>query len=286
MYNACDTLRSLPEILMNELSAAGRDMPIFRMHLPMSHRDHTDASAYLENEIHNLVSELAKAFGIVFSPDRFHASTVLYRRLRHLALDAGDRVAAGKLGFYDFAEVMQAGIFMPVEDHIQALATLISSAGREPADETTGVMISGILPPPAAVIKAIESAGLTIVAVDTAPLYRRYSVMPGPQSDPGDYFRRHYDDHYPCPTLLHTADQRVVALMARMRQNSARAVIFIGEKFCEYEYFEMPHLVKKLADQGIFALQIELSIEDGPHTAAHDARIAAFAEMIRQHPEK
>lgn len=286
MYNACDTLRSLPEILMDDLSAAGRDIPLFRMHLPMSHRDHTDASAYFENEIHELVSGLTRTFGVVFSPDRFHASTILYRRLRHLALDAGDRVAAGKLGFNDFIEVMRAGMFMPVEDHIQALAALIASAGPEPADETTGVMISGILPPPAAVIKAIESSGLTVVADDVAPLYRSYGLMPGPQSDPGDYFRRHYDDHCPCPTLLHTADQRAAALMARMTQNGARAVIFIGEKFCEYEYFEIPYLVKKLDEQGFFALQIELSIEDGPHTAVHDARIAAFAEMIRQHPEK
>ena len=286
MYNACDTLRSLPEILMDELSAAGRDMPIFRMHLPMSHRDHTDASAYLENEIHELVGDISGAYGVVFSPGRFQASVVLYQRMRHLAVEASNRVAAGRISFADFTDVMLKGAFMPVEDHIAALAALIGSAGREPADETTGVMISGILAPPAAVIKAIESAGLTIVVDDVAPLYRSYGLMPGPQSDPGDYFRRHYDDHYPCPTLLHTADQRAAALVERVAQNNARAVIFLGEKFCEYEYFEIPYLAAKLSDKGISTLQIELSIEDGPHTAAHDARIAAFAEMIRQHPDK
>lgn len=286
MYNACDTLRSLPEILMDELRFVGLETPFFRMHLPMSNRNHADSSAYLENEIHELVQDISGAYGVVFSPGRFQASVVLYQRMRHLAVEASNRVAAGRISFADFTDVMLKGAFMPVEDHIAALAALLASAGRGPAEETTGVMISGILPPPASVINAIESAGLTIAADDVAPLYRSYGLMPGPRTDPGDYFRRHYDDHYPCPTLLHTADQRAAALMARMTKNSARAVIFIGEKFCEYEYFEIPYLVKKLNEQGFFALQIELSIEDGPHTAAHDARIAAFAEMIRQHPDK
>ncbi len=289
MYNACDTLRNLPEILMDQLTASGRDIPFMHMHLPMTPRDQTDASAYMANEIRSLVRDLSDRFGIGFSSERFQASVALYQRMRGLALEAQERVAAGSLGFVDFTEVMQAGAFMPVEDHIDALEKLISSGKsdsidrKQPEDKSPGVMISGILPPPASVIAAVESAGLTIVADDIASFYRSYAVMPDPMPDPEEYYRMFYDDHYPCPTLLYSCDRRLEALEERITQSNARAVIFIGEKFCEYEYFEFPYLEKQLAERGIPSLRIEISIEDDAHTGAHDARIAAFAEMIHNY---
>ena len=287
MYNACDTLRNLPEILIDEMAAARRDVPFFHMHLPMTGRDQTDPSGYFKNEISALVTTLSDHFGIVFSPERFMASVDLYGQMRRLALEAGKRVAAGSLKFSDFAKVMQAGAFMPVEDHINAL-TALTAAGEAPpapalpAGPGVGVLISGILPPPASVTASLESAGLRIVADDMASLYRSYAVMPDADPDPATYYRAFYDGHYPCPTLLYTADQRVDALVERAVRKNARGVVFIGEKFCEYEYFEFPFLRKKLAEKGIYTLEIEISIEDGLHTGVHDSRIAAFAEMIRQ----
>jgi benzoyl-CoA reductase/2-hydroxyglutaryl-CoA dehydratase subunit BcrC/BadD/HgdB len=287
MYNACDTLRNLPEILTDQLAPAGRDVPFFHVHLPMTPRDQTEASGYLKNEIRSLIKHLSDHFGADFSSETFQQSIFLYQRMRELSLAAQDQVVAGRLSFSDFAEVMQAGAFMLVEDQIRALEDLTARAGnhnagasKPPMDKTTGVMISGILPPPASVINAITAAGMTIVADDIASFYRSYAVMPGPVSDPAEYYARFYDDHYPCPTLLYTGDRRLPALMDRIRHSRAGAVIFIGEKFCEYEYFEFPYLEKRLAEAGIFSLRIEISIDDGEHTGAHDARIAAFAEMI------
>jgi benzoyl-CoA reductase/2-hydroxyglutaryl-CoA dehydratase subunit BcrC/BadD/HgdB len=291
MYNACDSLRNLPEILMEQLNDAGRgsDIPFFHMHIPMTSRDQTDASGYLKNEIQSLINNLSDRFGVGFSSEKFQQSVVLYRRMRELALAAQDLAAAGRLGFIDFAEVMQAGAFMPVEDHIRALEDLTAGEGRNNADtstptddQTIGVMISGILPPPPSVINGVAAAGMTIVADDIASLYRSYAVMPEPMSDPVEYYATFYDDHYPCPTLLYTGDRRWSAFMERLRQSGARAVIFIGEKFCEYEYFEFPYLEKRLAEAGIPSLRIEISIDDDQHTGAHDARIAAFAEMITE----
>lgn len=288
MYNACDTLRNLPEIIIDEMAAAKRDVPFFHMHLPMTSRDRTDSSGYFNTEISALVTALSDHFGIDFSPERFAASAVLYGYMRRLALKAGKRVSAGSLKFSDFAAVMQAGAFMPVEDHIEALSALTGPGGNAPpgpaqaSGHGADVLISGILPPPASVMASLESAGLRIVADDIASLYRSYAVMPDPDPDPVIYYRAFYDDHYPCPTLLYTADRRVDALVERAVRKNVRGVIFIGEKFCEYEYFEFPFLRKKLAEKGIYTLEIEISIEDGAHTGAHDSRIAAFAEMIRQ----
>ncbi len=288
MYNACDTLRNMPEILADEMRSPGRNVGFFRMHLPMTNRDKAGAAEYFENEIKALVRDLSRHFGVRFSPERFQASVSLYQRMQRLAIDAMDRVAAGILAFSDFERVMQAGAFLSVEDHIQAIAALPAfgegrRVRRPPSEDSSiGVMISGILPPPASMIAAVESAGLRIVADDVASLYRSYAVMPDPRPDPGEYYRIFYDDHYPCPTLLYTGDRRISAFLSRFAQSSARGVIFFGEKFCEYEYFEFPFLKKKLAEKGIPVLEIDVSIDGGRHMAAHDSRIAAFAEMLRQ----
>lgn len=289
MYNACDTLRNMPEILADEMSAAERDVAFFCMHLPMTNQDQTGVPKYFGNEIKALVHDLSERFGIGFSPDRFQASVSLYQRMQRLALDAMGRVAAGRLAFSDFVGVMQAGAFLPVEDHIQAIAALPALGGDDfvgqassSEDSRIGVMISGILPPPASMIAAVESAGLRIVADDVASLYRSYAVMPDPRPDPEEYYRIFYKEHYPCPTVLYTGDRRISVFLARLAQSRARGVIFFGEKFCEYEYLEFPFLKKKLAEKGIPVLEIDVSIDDGRHMDAHDSRIAAFAEMLRQ----
>ena len=280
MYNACDSLRNLPEILLEQLNDAGRgpDIPFFHMHIPMTPRDQTDASGYLKNEIRSLIKNLSSRFGVGFSSEKFQQSVALYQRMRELALAAQDLVAAGRLRFIDFAEGMQA------LEHLTAGAGKHNVGASSLSDEKTiGVMISGILPPPPSIINAMAAAGMTVVADDIASFYRSYAVMPEPMPDPEQYYAKFYDDHYPCPTLLYSGDRRLAVLMDRLRQSRAKAVIFIGEKFCEYEYFEFPWLEKQLAEMGIPSLRIEISIDDDAHTATHDARIAAFAEMIKNY---
>ncbi len=81
MYNACDTLRNLPEILKWGLKDAGGKAPIFRAHIPAVPLNQTDTSEYLKNEILNLIRELEEAFGTSFSEEKFRQSIGLYREM-------------------------------------------------------------------------------------------------------------------------------------------------------------------------------------------------------------
>ena len=60
-----------------------------------------------------------------------------------------------------------------------------------------------------------------------------------------------------------------------------RGFIFIGEKFCEYEYFEIVHLEKLLKERGIATLRLEFSRIQGGEYHDMKTRIEAFAEMLR-----
>ncbi|MFP4226510.1 MAG: 2-hydroxyacyl-CoA dehydratase, partial [Desulfobacterales bacterium] len=67
-------------------------------------------------------------------------------------------------------------------------------------------------------------------------------------------------------------------------KTGAAGVVFVGEKFCEYEYFEFPYLEKKLREQGIQTLMVEAATGDDAQTAQQTARIEAFAEMLNSVP--
>jgi benzoyl-CoA reductase/2-hydroxyglutaryl-CoA dehydratase subunit BcrC/BadD/HgdB len=242
--------------------------------------------AYFENEIRSLIGSIREIFGASLSAEAFKASLALYNRMRQLALEAEQRVAKGFLGFLDFTRVMQDGWLMPVEDHVVALESLLDTCGHQPEMArnncgSPGVVVSGILPPSEMIISAIESSGLAVVGNDIAAMRRSYADIHDTPTDPMGYYKRFYSDHYPCPTLLYRGDSRFEALMSLIDQSNARGVIFLGEKFCEYEYFEFPYIEKRLKENGILTLMIETAIDDASHTSAHIARIEAFSEMIQ-----
>jgi benzoyl-CoA reductase/2-hydroxyglutaryl-CoA dehydratase subunit BcrC/BadD/HgdB len=81
--------------------------------------------------------------------------------------------------------------------------------------------------------------------------------------------------------LLYTADNRLDHLLALIDSTGATGVIFLGEKFCEYEYFEFPFIEKQLKERGINVLALETSIDAVDSIAPVQNRIDAFAELFQ-----
>ena len=286
MYNACDTLRNLPEIIEKGTEKSGHELPLIKVHIPMVLPEQTDASDYFKNEINHLIKELEERFDVSFSAEKFVNAVKQFRHVRHLMAQADKNVAKGNLSFLSFAEAIQTCWFSTVEEQVHILEALIDGGSEKSVlssnnDSRNGVILSGILPPPVSVIKAIEFAGLRVVGNDIASLGRSYASMPEIREDPAAYFLDFYYQHFPCPTLLYTGDRRTNSLLTMAEETGAVGVIFVGEKFCEYEYFEMPHLIQQLKDKGLQTLEIEIAIEDDAQTSAHDARISAFAELLK-----
>jgi benzoyl-CoA reductase/2-hydroxyglutaryl-CoA dehydratase subunit BcrC/BadD/HgdB len=179
MYNACDTLRNLPEILRSGLEDQGRRMPILNLHIPMPPVKQTDARQYLRNEIEGLTNRLSEAFGVSFSEDRFERSVALYAKAKALSRQLEAAVAEGRVSFGRFADRMHGNILCRIEDQIDRSSSLLSGADRG-RGKTGGnsspisVILSGILPPPSGVSDIIEQAGLGVVGNDIASLARSY----------------------------------------------------------------------------------------------------------------
>ncbi len=284
MYNACDTLRNLPEIINCCLQGKVNKPRIFKMHVPMAPEEQTKTTGYLNARITALIRELEESFDIVFSQERFLQSIELYRKMRLLNEELEKLVAQGLISYNLFSLITRKGFFAKIESHIEEMESVVANHSASIKNEydvpPASVIIGGILPPPASLIDALENYEVRIVGNDIATQRRSYAYTPDDTGDPSLYYRDFYRHHFPCPTLLYTGDQRLAAIKNLIYNTKARGFIFIGEKFCEYEYFEIPYLEKKLKEMGVFTLHLEISV-DYDSGANYMTRLEAFAELLK-----
>ena len=282
MYNACDTLRNMPEILERGLRAAGNQAPWFHIHVPMNGAGAAEGGAFLRSEINSLVERLEEAYDVRFSPDGFQESLRLYRRVRQQARRLEGAAADGLCRFSTYSRVMTENAFRLVEDQAAALEDCLGGLEDQavPPEPSGRVVLSGMMPPPPEVSALIEGAGLRIVGNDIGPLARSHEGAPERDGTPADYYAAYYFGRHPCPTLLFTADRRWEHLAGLVESRRADGFIFIGEKYCEYEYFEYPYLEARLRERGVHVLALEFTLGEGLNLGQMKTRIEAFAELI------
>ncbi|MCB9558220.1 MAG: 2-hydroxyacyl-CoA dehydratase [Deltaproteobacteria bacterium] len=283
-YNACDTLRNLPEILQAASPESGRSLPLLQFHLPAIPLERTVARSYLERNIEKLIAMLETLTRSAFSSRQFFASTTLYLTQHRLAIALEDAVGSGQISFAAGAELLQLAHILPVEEHIARLREQLAACADRGAvhAEPTRVMISGIVPPPVALADAIDAIGLRVVANDIASLHRSYGYAPAASDNPLAYYCDYYLNRPACPTISASADRRLVEIKRLINKSRSQGLIFLGTKFCEYEYFELPQLERMLRAEGIPTLRIELAAATTADSGASQLRLEAFAEMLRQ----
>lgn len=279
-YNACDTLRNLPEIVQAAFAASSRKAPeMLALHIPVSGFHSENARKYFSLQMKSLINTLKALSGHSFSAEKFCTSIELYRKVRDTFQAAEALVAAGKLEYKIFSDAVAQCGMIPPEKQVEIFETIMHTKYGGNV-KGVPVIVSGILPPPPEIIEYLGSAGLRVAVNDIAAEGRSFNTPTPDCDEPVEYYIKFYGGHHPCTTLLFTADRRIDALIAQAEAAGARGLIFLGEKFCEYEYFEIVHLEEKLKARGIPALKLEFSRDDGGSYGSMKTRIDAFAELI------
>ncbi|MCL1864323.1 MAG: 2-hydroxyacyl-CoA dehydratase family protein [Spirochaetes bacterium] len=281
-YNACDTLRNMPEIVKCMLDGHGKSIPSFTFHVPaVSFEQSAEAGNYLGLHLNRLISAVEKEYHIKFSGDKFAESIELYRTMRNLCREIEALVSKGIIPFYIFCEAVGEGYFTSVEKHIEKLKSVVNDYTSNSKNvKNKRIILSGILNPPIGITKLFENCGLTVAGNDIAMLKRSYAFTPGIKDNPIEYYCSFYQERFPCTTILFSSDRRIDELKSLIENSGADGFVFVGEKFCEYEYFEMPFIEKKLKEWGIPGLFIEISTEDRDNLAQYKTRIEAFSEIL------
>ncbi len=283
-YNACDTIRNLPEILQTGLREAGREVPVFTMHVPQYDSMIGRGQDYLRTEIKQLITSLEEVFHAHFDWGKFQASVQLFQQQRQLARQLEEHATRGRVKFTDFARLLAESAALPVETQIAQLTDALKAVDvdSEPpeVEYQDKTIISGILPPPPAISALIEDTGFRVVGNDVAVLNRSYAGSPVIGDDAMEYYVDLYYRHVPCPTLLFSADHRLEHLLWLASTRGAKSIIFVGEKYCECEFFEFPYLQEHLRTRGIESILLEVGMDDEANIAPFQNRIEAFAEML------
>ncbi len=285
-YNACDCLRNTPEIVKEGLNSLKRDVQLYNFHIPMNSLNKDFTKEYLEREISLLIKNLECFTDEQFSFKNFKNSVRLYRKMRILAKELEKVIIQKNLSYSLFVKVINELNYLDVRKQIQVLNSHIKrikvNSIESKGIQSNRVIISGIMPPPINIIKIMEDLNLKIVGNDIAFLSRFLSYTPKESTfnSVEIYYNHFYKNHFPCTTLLYTADSRIAKIIELVKDLNVDGVILIGEKFCEYEYFEFPTLQEALKSLGIPTLLLEFSIEDTLNFESYKTRIQAFQEVL------
>ena len=270
--HACDSLQGLGSILLDFVKPTQTVAPLY---LPRGKRP--EDKQFLADEFRALARQLSKLTGKELGNDKLleciereeQADLLLadlYRYRTGLGLD--------NLSFY---RLIRSREYLPAEQFTELAQTVLGEYSISKPDGIP-IILSGIVPEPMEVLKAIEELGGFVVADDFACCGRRLYPK-GKEREPFLRMAERIINAPPDPTRGNSIDERAEYLINLGQEHGAKGVIFYELKFCEPELFDLPNLRNSLKQAGLHSVHIEVDIND-PLSNQVITRIAAFLEIL------
>lgn len=270
--HACDSLQGLGSILIDFIRPA---QPVVPIYLPRGRRQ-SDLD-FFADELKVIYQRLQEFTDRRPSPEeleqhihRDETADALLATLHRerICLTGSD---------LEFYRLVRSREYLPVREFIRLAEEALQREKTEP-QASTPLLVSGIVPEPMSVLKAINDMGGRIVADDLASCGRRLY----PRGSSRDPFRRMAErilNAPPDPTRGNPIHERRNHLLRLVDETAARGVVFYEIKFCEPELFDLPHLRRELREANVPTLTVEIDIND-PLSEQTRTRLEAFLELI------
>lgn len=269
--HTCDTLQGLGSLLL-DLAPPG--VPVVPLYLPRGNRV-ADAD-FLAAELRAAAERLAQALG-----RRPADREVLAAVVREEGAD--DALAAllgarGRLGLSNeaFYRLVRAREYLPAE----AFEPLARAAAAGPEADPPGVpiLLSGLVPEPAALLGVLDRAGVYVAADDLASSGRR-QYRAAVSQDPFARLAQSLLSGPPDPSRGCGVQERCDHLVGLAKDAGTVGALLWTVKFCEPEQFYLPEVRRALEAAGVRCLALEVDLAD-PLPSAAVTRIEAFAETL------
>ncbi|HTO96312.1 MAG TPA: 2-hydroxyacyl-CoA dehydratase family protein [Myxococcales bacterium] len=273
--HTCDSLQGLAT-LAPDFGGWGKKAFVFQH---CRGADRPSARAFQKAELRSLAAGLESWTDRELTAGRLNWALRLHEEIdacRAALLDGRDRLPLGDRELY---ALLRRGEWLWPEDH---LAELRQAEGRLAACPVQGglpILVTGYVPEPAALLDALNQAGLYLGADDYAAVGRRVARgSAGANADPWDRVLDRSFSHPPCPTQGSDQGFRLRYLDSLARAAGARGVLVHVQKFCEPELFDVPAIRAAFAPRlPLLVLEGELELELPAQAAT---RLEAFAEML------
>ena len=285
--STCDAFQNLSEVWTRSpiSPSIGIDVVMPRQ------TDRASAVSYLETILRRFLLQVEKLTGKTILDGALASSIKLYNVERRL-LTALDHLRAESpylVSGRDMTELVLSATFMPKQEHSELLRGLIEgikegTRDKKKGDSAVRIFLAGVMPRPVEVLDILENAGARIVGdrLGMGSLY--YNLEVPEHGDPIKALAQGYLTYPPCSTIHKAAGSRADDLIAQVNRTHAHAVVILGMKFCEPEFFDYPDLRERLEHAGIPTLVVETELgmsSMGPVKT----RIEAFLETLRAHRE-
>lgn len=270
--HACDSLQGLGSLLLDFVRPRHLVLPFY---LPRA--DGAQGREFLSEELRALRGRLEQETGrspsdgdLLEAVRREEAADGCLARLHaereSLALDE-----------VEFYRLVRAREFLPLEDFTR-LANAGLALRRREGRPGIPLILSGIVPEPMDVLRAIGDLGGRVVADDLAACGRRL-YPPGGSEEPCARLAESLLAGPPDSTRGASVEDRLRHLRALAGRTGAAGVVFLGVKFCEPELFYLPQLRDGLLQAGLRSLVLEVDLND-PLSRQTLTRLEAFLEMM------
>ena len=238
------------------------------------------ARAFLLEEMRSLARDLEALAGRRLEPAKLAAAIDLHQEIdacRAALLDAGPRLAMTDGELY---ALLRRGEWLWPEDHLDELRAARASIQTTAARPGIGVLVTGYVPEPPALLDVLGGAGAYVAGDDYAAVGRRVvRSRVDARGDPWGALAERYWAAPPCPTRSADQAARMRHLASLLDRSGARGVIVHLVKFCEPELFDVPALRALCVARGLPLLQIDGELER-ELSAQSVTRVEAFVEML------
>lgn len=241
------------------------------------------SNEFLVEEYRVLRAKLESATGVTITDQAVDHSIDIYnenrracRQFTELAAEHPDLISPS-----DRHAVIKARYFMEKSAHTSRLMALNALLEKEPVKPWTGkkVILSGITAEPYALLDIFVENGFAVAADDLAQESRQFG-HDVPEGEDPLYRLAKWWQTLDCSLATDRSKGRIQKLAALVKEKHADAVVICMMKFCDPEEFDYPLIAKKMQEEDIPLLYLEIDQEASSFEQAR-TRIQSFAETLQ-----
>lgn len=276
----CDTTRNLFHIWDHRVQGMANEF----LRLPKK-LGHPEADSYLSAEFHRFLGSLGKITGKLPGEQDLAASIELYNRSRaalRRAYLVMQRLRPRLWSAQRVGILMASALRAPREEHLTWMESLPWTDGdAQGIGEWVPIYVRGKVWDPPGILALFHELGLMVVADEMVTGFRSIAQDAPMDGDPLRALVHRHMSSIPYPGYHLEPKEVVTGFLTRVRQSSARGVVFLNPKFCEATGFDTPDLEQALREEGIPSLVLETSAR-GVSLGQIRVRLEAFKEMVGQ----
>jgi len=256
--------------------------------IPFPYSDNVDSREYFRNILTSVTDKL-QGIGGNFSEDALARSLELYGKIRRILTGLYAMRYSGHLPISskELWYVIRAGEVTLAEEYLVLLESLMDDLRETPGDSSEGipVLISGSLIEDANIFDMIENCGGRVAADDLCTGLRSIGTVgelreESTTGSPVEQFIDMYFSRIPCPSRAR-AEDRLSYLLDIIDRSGSHGVVFLHQKFCSPHLSDFPFLSKKLRENNIKTIQVEMD-EAWTSSGQLKTRLEGFFEMLRE----